>query len=137
MGVLDFIKPYILWLKVATYIAAFLAGMWLSHTIETANKARESEAYQKKLTDQIEKSKKAEEQHDKDQSTINNLSHELNRMRVHLPTVSTKTSDKDVSCRAFSRKVDEEFGRLQESATVLFSQCDQLNIDAIRSNAIK
>ena len=71
-------------------------------------------------------------QHDTDQSTINGLRAELERVRIHLPTCPA-ASGQDVRGRAFSESLDASFARLQQRAGALFTECDQLNIDAIRA----
>ena len=84
--------------------------------------------------------KAAGAQHDKNQTIIAGLHDQLNRMHVHIPTCSlpgaTETgADSSGDNGVLSNAVDAEFGKLQESVNRLVERCDQLNIDAIRTNA--
>lgn len=95
-------------------------------------------AVQAELFAAAAKTKKSEEQHAQYQLVINSLTAKLNqRVRIHIPVCASRPQDSEDQhreARALSERVDAAFGRLQTGATQLFSRCDQLNIDAIKSN---
>ena len=92
-------------------------------------------AYSNSLTE-------AGEQHDKDQSSINHLHDQLGRVRVHFPsTCSMSAAPKPAAnssgaARILPESVDGLFADLQARVGKLVERCDQLNIDAIRQNAV-
>lgn len=99
-----------------------------------ASNAREDQAmkdrdgfieYAKELT-------KKEEQHGKDQTTINTLRSKLDGMQ-HIPVTTCKAYRSGTS-GVFLKQLDEAFGHLQEGVKLLVGRCDQLNIDAISIN---
>lgn len=99
-----------------------------------ASNAREEQAmkdrdgyieYAKELT-------KKDEQHAKDQRTINDLSSKLAGMQ-NLPSTSCEAYRSGAN-GVFFKQLDEAFGHLQEGVKLLISRCDQLNIDAISIN---
>ena len=76
-------------------------------------------------------------QHEKDQQLIDFLRTESGSVRIHLPGNCPDThgkTDQDGTARIFSNRMDETFARLQAGTSRLIERCDQLNIDAIRSN---
>lgn len=84
--------------------------------------------------------KEGEEQHDKDQMVIDGLNTKLNSLpKLHFPINTScpngTSKDSNTGAGTLSKRVDEAFGNLQTGVSSLIKQCDQLNIDAIRSNA--
>tara|TARA_R110000787_G_scaffold105430_1_gene212848 strand:- start:634 stop:1002 length:369 start_codon:yes stop_codon:yes gene_type:complete len=75
-------------------------------------------------------------EHDTNQGIINSLSLAASttpRVRIKFRPCK-EAANQDGEARAFSARVDKEFGRLQERVGALMLRCDLLNIDAIRSN---
>ncbi len=85
---------------------------------------------------------KAGEQHDKDQRSINTLHDQLGRVRVRfpagcsLPANTQASTDSGGAAKLFPESVDGLFADLQARIGKLVERCDQLNIDAIRQNAV-
>lgn len=91
--------------------------------------AQSISAYQMRL-------KKAEEERDAKQVMVDRLAADVRRLRIHLPTCPDGTSEnQNGGTGAFSDGVDESFARLQERTTELIRRCDELNLDAIKTNA--
>lgn len=83
------------------------------------------------------KTKKAGEQHAKDQLTITSLNDAVVRMqRTHIPVCggSQTSADRDRKARVLSERVDAAFAKLREGVRERFNRCEQLNNDAIQSN---
>ena len=86
------------------------------------------------LIEYAAKIKQAGEQHDEDQATITRLAADARRVRIHIPTCPTASEDQNGEAGVLSGRVDDLFGELQARTTDLIQRCDQLNIDAIRTN---
>ena len=99
-----------------------------------ASNAREDQAMKDRDTAiaYAEEIKNKEEQHDKDQTTINTLRTKLDGMQ-HIP-VTTCEAYRSGTSGVFLKQLDEAFGHLQEGVKLLVGKCDQLNIDAISIN---
>lgn len=80
-------------------------------------------------------------QHDKDQIVNTQLHDQLERLQIHgicsdpMHTAATATPSANAGAWTFSETVDANFARLQQRTTELFRQCDQINVDAIRTNS--
>jgi hypothetical protein len=97
-----------------------------------------AEAVQTELLEEEAKRKLAEEQHAKDQLTINTLRDQRGRVQIHIPVCSNTQpagQDRDREARLFSERVDAAFAKLQAGVGQLVQRCDQLNIDARQFNA--
>jgi len=99
---------------------------------------------QLKLTqDRAELSRLAEEQHAKDQLTINRLGIELSRVRVHLPAVSCgavsragkDATDSNRKSGLAAARADEYLDEARRAIQDNGQRCSQLNIDAIAANS--
>lgn len=78
--------------------------------------------------------KEADEQHDKDQTTLDTARTELNRLQhPNLPKCPS-TGSQDVSAGILYAEQNAAFKELQRGDDEDFAKCDQLNIDAIRLN---
>jgi hypothetical protein len=133
-------------------ILALLGGIWYVYHLgyeaggdqvrtqwydERTRIAQEQEAALKAYADAYTK---AEEKHDADQITINNLAATADRVRIHLPTCpgnGASAKNQDGSAGVFSDRVDQLFADFQTRVGGLVARCDQLNIDAIRANAAR
>lgn len=147
-----FLQPYLLWIKVAGALAILAAagyGLWsLYHAgyrsgvneIQIkwdADKIRTADAQRAALLAYGKKLKQAQEQHDNDQATIDDLADTARRLRIHLPTCGDHAAggqNPNGTAGLLPDRVDQGFAALQSRATALFERCDQLNIDAIRAN---
>jgi len=91
----------------------------------------------KTVTEFAKRLKAAEEQRDENQTTIDRLVTQSRSVRVHLPVCANNGTPKDQNggTGALSNRVDESFARLQDRGTELFKRCDELNLDAIKTNA--
>ena len=85
---------------------------------------------------------KAGAQHDQDQRSINSLHDQLGRVRVRFPSTCSMSenpkpsADSGGAARVLPESVDGLFADLQARVGKLVQRCDQLNIDAIRQNAV-
>lgn len=86
-------------------------------------------SYAKRITD-------AGEQNEEYQLIINRLANK--RVRVTFPVcpVAKTSTNQDGNSRILPNRIDEEFGRFQSRVEELINRCSQLNIDAIKLNAI-
>lgn len=82
----------------------------------------------------VEKVKQSEEQHDKDQATINRLATGSRRVRVVFPLCPKPGKDSDAASRVLSDRMGELFAGFQARVGGIIEKCDQINIDAIRAN---
>jgi len=119
-------------------ILAVVVGLVASHT-GAYFKGRHDESMQQVeqqrdgLLAYAERIKQGEVQHDADQATINRLTTDLGRVRVHIPTCSAGAGQ-DGGAGVFSEATDRAFESLRVGDDQDFQRCDQLNIDAIRLN---
>lgn len=91
-------------------------------------------AYAKKLTEALENEQRY-------QTVIADAVNRAERLRVHfdpstLPGATGTASDRDKASRVFSERMDALFGSLQARATDLFTECEEVNKQAIRSNSL-
>ena len=91
-------------------------------------------AYAKKLTEALENEQLY-------QTVIADAVNRAERVRVHfdprpLPGATGTTSDRDEASRVFFERMDALFGSLQARATDLFTECEQVNKQAIRNNSL-
>jgi len=122
-------------IALATLTIAYFLYSKGFHDAELESAARELNS----LVLYAENIKKASETHDTNQGIIDSLADNA-RSRVSVQFNSLETPKRNHPGRAsrpFPKKLDEEFGRFQESIGILMRRCDQLNIDAIRSNESK
>jgi hypothetical protein len=115
-------------------IVCLFVGFGLGMYQWGASNAREDQAMKDRDTaimyaDEINK---REEQHAKDQTTINTLSRQLNGMQ-NAPITACEAYRSGENGVLF-KQLDNAFGHLQEGVKLLVSRCDQLNIDARRDN---
>lgn len=139
--------PYSVLIRIAAVvaiIAAISGGIWyIDHRGYQRGiaemKAEADAANLKAAQDYIERLKSAGEQHDKDQATITRLAAAARGVRVHIPTcpAAAGAENPDGGSGVFSERVDAEFVRFQTEVGQLVERCDQLNIDAIRANAVR
>jgi hypothetical protein len=102
-----------------------------------ASSAREEQAIKDRdiIIQYAEVIKKGIIQHDKDQVAVTRMSRKLSELQnIHIPLTCGSTADRSGGSELFSKRVDEAFNNLRKGGNLLFSKCDQLNIDAIRSN---
>ena len=91
-------------------------------------------AYAKKLTEAMEN-----EQHY--QTVIADAVNRAERVRVHfdpraMSGATGTASDRDEASRILSERMDALFGVLQARATDLFTECEEVNKQAIRNNSL-
>lgn len=98
-----------------------------------ASVAREDQAMKDReiIIQYANKIKEGVAQHDKDQIIVNSLSSKLSKLQNTHIYYSCGTS---TGGGVFSERVDEAYRKLREGGSLLFRQCDQLNIDARRNN---
>jgi len=101
-----------------------------------ASNAREDQAMKDRdgFIEYAKELKKREEQHAKDQRTINDLSNKLNGMQYIPITTCTRERDSSRDNGLFYKQLDKAFEHLQAGVRLLIQRCDQLNIDAISIN---
>ena len=147
----QFLAKFILIL--ATACLGGFSGWWVTSDYYQAEfnalKAANSNAVnaelmrqQKMMTDRAEQSRFAEEQHAKDQLTINRLGTELSRVRVHLPAIGcgavpgTGQADADSNGenRLAAARADEYLEQARRAIQDIGQRCSQLNIDSIAAN---
>ena len=151
----DLLSPHMRWFKVAGALASLLAtgyGLWsLYHAGQVAgrneiriewdqDKLRRDQAQQDALLAYAGKLKTTQEQHDHDQTLIDDLRVRADGVRIHLPTcagdATAGAAHPDGAAGALSERVDRRFAEFQGRVGRLITRCDQLNIDAIRANAM-
>ena len=91
-------------------------------------------AYAKKLTEALENEQRY-------QTVIADAVNRAERVRVHfdprtMPGATGTTSDRDEASRLLSERLDALFGSLQARATDLFTECEEVNKQAIRNNSL-
>jgi hypothetical protein len=141
---MKFLDPYIMYLKLAA-IAALVAGaVYLTRDHYTGVIAKKDLDLAAKSAELIKTKNdfitKAGEQHATDQETINALRNLPPRVvRIHVPISSCGdakgTPDQDRATRLLSEKIDSALAEVREGDRTDAFRCDQLNIDAIASNA--
>ena len=138
----------ILWLSslaavIALFYGAYYYGKHMQGLEDSTAQADAVRAQlvtnQAALLDYTNQLKKAEDRHDTDQTTIDNLHSAAGRVRIHIPTCSvprdTQTiASTDGSAGVLPDRVDADFANLQNGVDELTKRCDQLNIDTIRLN---
>ncbi|HEY6021540.1 MAG TPA: hypothetical protein VIY48_17065 [Candidatus Paceibacterota bacterium] len=146
-------NPYV---KMAIAGSLFLLGALSSwyftsdhyQKVIAENQVAVDKAYQKQLEENQKLAaenaalrKSAEEEHASNQLVINDLSHQLSRVHIHIPNcsqvpgTSVPGQGEDGKTWILSGKADAAFEELQRGDDEDFARCDQLNIDAIRLNA--
>lgn len=142
--------PALVCIVVACFIAgtAFVEGEARTQAAWDKAKIADAELLAKQqmrnlqtIQTQIQTIQQAEDQHDKDQATINGLATDLRGLHIHIPACPSTLSDSErtapdtnAASGVFSAGVDTAFERLQSATGKLIQQCDTLNVDAIRAN---
>lgn len=117
------------------YHAGYKAGNDDIQVKWDADKIQRDEAQTAALIAYADKIKLAQEQHDHDQTTINDLHDTAGRVRIHLSACTgTSGKDQDGKTRILPDRVDQLFADFQARVGGIIAKCDQLNIDAIRMN---
>lgn len=155
------LEPYVLAIKLALILIAAAAligagayGSWYVTSnryekILAEEHLQQSDAVQNQLIENQKVAaahaaqiKTAEEQHAKDQLTLNNLRNQLGSVRIHIPIggctkpgTGQAGADPDGTAGILSGRVDAAFADLQAGVDRLTARCDQLNIDAIQANS--
>jgi hypothetical protein len=139
-------QPYMLYIKLAAAAALLAATSYgtykvtSNHYIVIAQQKQidVDKASAKLIAEKDAKIKQGDEQYAKDQATINFLASESGSVQVHIPTPSCRNTqsspDTSAASGVFSAAVDAAFKRLQDGISKIIQQCDQLNIDARKSN---
>ena len=102
-----------------------------------AERSKMAEEQNAALTAYADKLKQAQEQHDEDQATIDDLHDAAVRVRIHLPACpgnGAPGQNPDGAAGLLPNRVDQLFAEFQARVGGLVRRCDQLNIDAIRAN---
>ena len=91
-------------------------------------------AYAKKLTEAMQNEELL-------QTVISNAEYRAGRMQVHfpgspMPGTAETAADRDEASRLLSERLDALFGSLQARATDLFTECEEVNKQAIRNNSL-
>ena len=141
---LKFFDQYLGYIKIALVAAVVAFTVWLMRDHYEGVIAKKDAALQAANATYLKQKNeiilKAGEQHDKDQLIINSLRDRIKRLRnVHIPVIKcgpNDSADQDGRARLLSEKIDRALGEVREGDGVDSARCDQLNIDAIRSNKI-
>jgi len=117
-------------------------GVIAQHALNDAEAVKaELLRQQKLLTERAEQTRLAEEQHAKDQLTINNLAGKLSRVQVNLPKcggavpgAGQASANPDGTGGLAAARADEYLAAAQREIQDIGQRCAQLNIDAIAAN---
>ena len=86
--------------------------------------------------------KQSEEQHAKDQLTLNDLAASTNRVQLHIirtcpvPDTSPASANTNAASGVAPDRTDEYLANAQRSINAIAQRCAQLNIDAIQANTV-
>lgn len=119
--------------------SGYVAGRNAVQVEWDADRIRMAEADHAMRVKYEERMKHAQQQHDLDQGRIDRLHAAAGRVRIHLPTCHARAGtagSEDGNAGVLSEKVDRRFAEFQASVGRIIARCDQLNIDAIRANAL-
>lgn len=130
-----------IWWKIGGVLALAAALFGAFKYIENIGyercKTEQQAANLKAITEYAIRLKKAEEDRDAKQSIIDDLAAKSRSVRIHLPVCGNNPAptNQNGGTGTLPNRVDEGFAELQSRAGELFKRCDELNLDAIRSNA--
>jgi len=133
-GVLVVLVGFGLWYL---YHSGYEAGKNEVQTEWYAEREHIAEQQKAALIAYADKLKQAEEQHDQDQVTIDDLHDAADRVRIHLPACpgnAVSGANSGGAAGLLPNRVDQLFAEFQTRVDGLIRRCDQLNIDAIRAN---
>lgn len=132
----------LIWIRLAG-VSAVVAALWFGYgyvkhigynqakTEMQAENLKLALAYAQRIV-------KAEGERDANQTIVDRIHAESRRVQVHFPVCPTTpdTRNQNRAAGLFSDGMDKSFARLQERTTELFKRCEELNLDAIKVNAV-
>ena len=139
------LAPFLGYIKLAGIVALVILTWWLAGEhykgIALKDQVSRDKASAALIAKKDAQIKEGDTQHGQDQVLINNLTGELaraNRMPIHIPTRCDGNteggSDTDGGSGIFSEAIDSALAEVREEDGRDSQRCDQINIDAIRSN---
>jgi hypothetical protein len=128
-----------IWVKLAG-VAVILAALWLGyeHVKQIGYNQAKAEMQEENLKLALayaDRIVKAEGERDANQTIIDRLASQ--RVQVHFPVCpATGTANQDGTAGVLFERMDESFAKFQDGVGALLKRCDELNLDAIKVNAV-